>query len=292
MRPHTRFLDNGDLLMRSIQNPPQSQSPKHHRLLSALPVIKVLYSNCKTEGTMPTINDLLAIRDAGLDGDAGNVERAFQRLGITKSIGNDFPAFNYIRSHILSQKPLKKNIPPQTKVLLGMLVNGGLLKRLNAQEYRPMSTEATQYLRGEWLEELAFFAMQEAGTDECYFRQHIVWRVGDTQDRQEIDVIARRGDVLSFTSCKTADSSKQMNGNESKKYRTFLLEAEYWDRHFTDGKGKVILMLTRDLIDEANFHAPRLPTLFARAEVLDVDLIGLDYFKWNNLVQKFQEHWE
>ncbi|MFC1672673.1 hypothetical protein ACFL12_00835 [Pseudomonadota bacterium] len=239
---------------------------------------------------MTSINELLAKRDANLFGDPGNEERARKRLNISTMIGNDFEAFNHIRAHLLSKKPFKNNIPGKTKIMLGALTNAGYLKRLNAQEYHPASDDAFQYLKGDWLEELAFFAMKEAGTDECYFRQNISWRVGDVEDHQEIDVIARRGDVLSFTSCKTADSTKPM-GKVTQKYRTFLLEAEYWDRHFTDGKGKVILLVTRDLIDEANNHTPRHPTLFARAEVLDVDLIGLDFFKWSNLVQKFREHW-
>lgn len=241
---------------------------------------------------MPSINELLAERDAELVGESGDVARAQSRLDLSKAIGERYSAFNLLRAHLIHGTALPDTLHGAAKDLLERLVDDGYLKTTSRSGYRPASHEAGQYLRGDWLEELAYFAMLEAGVDECYFRQHIKWRVGAFEDDQEIDVIARRGDELSFTSCKTANPKRLMDSVESKKYRTFLLEAEYWDRHFTDGKGRVLLLVTRDLIDEANTHAPRHPTLFARAEVLDVDLIGLDFFNWDNLVKKFKEHWD
>jgi len=46
-----------------------------------------------------------------------------------------------------------------------------------------------------------------------------------------------------------------------------------------------------NLIDEARRNGARLPTLFARAKVLNVDIVSLDFFQWDSLVGQFREHW-
>lgn len=150
---------------------------------------------------------------------------------------------------------------------------------------------ARDYLAGQWLEELAYFAVRQSGADEAYFQQRIEWRVDGVTGTNEIDVIARRGGLLSFTSCKAYDPRFGGSARTRAKLRQFLLEADYWDTHFFDGKGRAVLMVTADLIDEARRNGARLPTLFARAKVLNVDIVSLDFFQWDSLVGQFREHW-
>jgi len=153
-----------------------------------------------------------------------------------------------------------------------------------------MNSSEFMYIKGGWLEEYVYCAHVQAGVDEASYGQAVEWRVGDVIGNNEIDVIARRGDKLSFTSCKTQDpyllagSTKQITG--------FLTEVDYWDTHFADNSGKLLLVVTADFIDEMKQNRHRYPLIYARASVLNIDVIGLEDLAWERIVCRVEKHWE
>lgn len=177
--------------------------------------------------------------------------------------------------------------------LLDRMVSAGLIIRSGRKgSYSFRSPAAKRYLTGGWLEELGWLAMVAAGADEACFGQQIEWNLDGHQGRNEIDVIGRRGNILSFVSCKTAAARHRGDRRTTAKFTDFLHETHYWDLHFAAGDARAMLLVTTDLIDEAKGDRPRSELLFTRATVLDVDLIGRDAFDWSRLVNAMRDHWE
>ena len=52
-----------------------------------------------------------------------------------------------------------------------------------------------------------------------------------------------------------------------------------------------MLLLSTDLIDETQNDSPFCPVLLARANILDVEVIGRELDPWPNLVNRLREHW-
>lgn len=239
---------------------------------------------------MTSIAHILARQDVGLHGPAGDPEDARCRASITRMIGENYRIFNALRRQMRRGEEFH----------LSSAAARGLMDALTSQElvtpvvgasgcWMP-SAGASPYIDGGWLEELGFLAIEAAGADEALFRQRVEWQALGVLGYNEIDVIARRGERLTLVSCKAAQPDLDAYVDRSDRMRDFLLETDYWNTHFADGSGQAVLMISTDLIDAAR-PAPgfRMPSLHARAYVLEVDLVSLDVFRWDMLVDAFRK---
>lgn len=241
------------------------------------------------------IDALLAIRNTRRIGSTSNHDLALKNLEISKYIAKHYEGFNVLRKHLVhpSDNPQINHISTDTKLCIQLLLDMGWIKQISPKQWHPVILKDSQefsYLKGNWLEEYLYCAHIHAGVDEAYCGQQIEWRVGNVIGKNEIDVIARRGETISFTSCK---SQNPFPGNGTSTQLTkFLSEVDYWDTHFANNTGKLLLAVTTDLIDEINANTHRYPLVVARASILQVDLIGLEDLIWESLVGKIGEHWD
>ena len=86
-----------------------------------------------------------------------------------------------------------------------------------------------------------------------------------------------------------------MNSGKNKgsmdKLRNYITETDYWNNHFANNKGKALLVASTDMVDEYN-SKHRYEQLTARAQVLDVHIIGLEDISWPNIVDRIDGHWD
>ena len=240
------------------------------------------------------INDLLAERKTCRIGQSGNHQEALQNLEISKLIAKNYEGFNVLRKHLVHPNVQPKIVNPTRNVLssIELLSDLGWIRqnqRDSWQFIKETSSSEFMYIKGNWLEEYVYCAHIHAGVDEASYGQEVEWQVGDVIGNNEIDVIARRGEKLSFTSCKTQNPFSS-NGSTTK-ISSFLTEVDYWDTHFAGNTGKLLLVVTADFIDEMEQNRHRYPLVCARASVLNVDMIGLEDLDWDRLVKKVEEHW-
>lgn len=240
---------------------------------------------------MINIDSLLAQRNTHRTKHSGNVTKAQDRLDKTLIIAKYFQQFDNIRSHLFHPHQHKiVQSPHKSEFIIDFFESQGWIKTSGKKSWK-LNTDSDLrfYLAGGWLEELLFFAHKEAGADEAYFGQQVIWDVNGTTGKNEIDVIARRGDLLSFTSCKTIGTKK--SPKHMSQLRHFLTEADYWNIHFANDKGRSLLVTTADFIDELNDHKHRYPQLVSRSTVLDVKMAGLEQLEWDVLVETIRKHW-
>jgi hypothetical protein len=237
-----------------------------------------------------TIAQLLVRRGVRLAGAGGDPVLARARAGLSRHLWEEYRAFNPLRLALVREQPFHPMDPAQRRVR-DALVAAGLLVAVGGGRIEPMSDDAERYLRGGWLEELAFCAVVAAGAEEAFFAQPVDWTVDGHLGRNEIDVIARRGDVLSFTSCKAVSPTLSAATPDRARLDGYVLESAYWDLHFADGHGRAMLLVATDLVDEQR-DAARFPSVAGRARVLDVDLVGLDHGRWADLVAAYVAHWD
>ena len=150
----------------------------------------------------------------------------------------------------------------------------------------------TIWVTGGWLEELTYLAVIAAGADEAVFSQFIGWEKGGYSGENEVDTIARVGDKLTFISCKSVrpDYVSGTKGNGlRKKLMSHLDNADNLIDHFGRDGDTVALVASMDLIDEFR-NTPKYEALFGKAVALDVDLVSLDFFEWNTLVNRRRLH--
>lgn len=250
---------------------------------------------------MPSLDALLARRNARRIETAGDPARAEARRDLSLLLWRSWAAFDPLRRHLDSQRPHDPErrghrpfhaVQPAQHLLVEHLTVGGYIRPQRPGFWRMTDDPDRQiYLRGGWLEELGFLAIVASGADEAVFAQKIEWQVGPLGGTNEIDVLARKGDVMSVMSCKTATPVYEPeNQGLRDKFRQFLFEADYWDQHFADGQGRAVLLVTTDLFDE-RAGSWRCPTLAGRAQVLNADLIGTDHDRWGSLVDALRRHW-
>jgi hypothetical protein len=245
-----------------------------------------------------TMDDLLADRntrrqlDKQHQTDAEKHAGAMRRLEITKQLANHFSSFNRIKNHLVHSHPAP-HPTREVHAVIDLLVNTGLLEMVDKSEYRAPFNPGTEnfdyLLKGRWLEEYVYCAQFAAGVDEACYSQELFWKVGEYDGKNEIDVIARRGEKLSLTSCKSRPPMKEAGTKDE--LSTFLDEVHFWDAHFAGDKGKLLLVTTADLIDEVQNNRHRYPLLAARATIVDVGLLGMEDLRWDLLVKKIDEHW-
>lgn len=239
-----------------------------------------------------TINSLLAKRGAKLSAKSNDNSRARARANDSKFLGEHFLGFDELRAHLCHPDhfPSLKNCC-ESDLVTSYLESQGWIARTGEKTWSVTEDpEIRSYISGGWLEEYAFLAHEAAGADEVYFGQEIEWRVGDVVGKNEIDVIARRGDLLSFTSCKTIQANKTQG--HMAQLRGFVTETDYWNIHFADDQGRALLVVTADFVDELNGNAHRYPQLMARASILNVTVAGLESLAWPRLVESIKAHWQ
>lgn len=240
-----------------------------------------------------SIEGLLGRRGARLHGSGGNQALARKRADVSRLLAHGYEAWDRLRSHLFNPQDHPRLMASEaTRVLASKLMARGWIKpasRDGSTWGLDQADEDTErYLRGGWLEEYVWLAHLEAGCDEACFGQQVEWTVDTVIGRNEIDVIARRGEVLSFTSCKCV---KPRHASHNERLREFINEVGYWDWHFADREARGLLVTTADLLDEMQHNAARYPTLMARAKVLDVGMAGLEHLGWERLVQSVRAHW-
>jgi hypothetical protein len=242
-----------------------------------------------------SINSLLGKRGAWLKGDPGDVSGALARSQLTRLIGENYIDFERVRDGVMAS-PLSGGVkqplgPPASDLeldIVEMMRTAGILENgITVTE-----TIGRKYLSGGWLEELAWLAAVEAGAEEAVHGQVLGWKVGKYSGENEIDLIARQGDVLTFVSCKALRSELDM---KDRKHRNRLMdavhEADNLADHFGRSGERVAVLVTTDLHDEVR-GAPRYAALMGKAAVLDVRLISLEHLHWQELVTAMQGLWQ
>ena len=241
-----------------------------------------------------TIEHVLRKRGAWLKGTKGDERTATARAALSRLIGADYGKFESLRDALLriefAASPAALAELAQTLdsvALLDKMLDAELLNQTPSGHF-VVDTKAKRYLTGGWLEELAWLAAISAGAEEAIYGQVVGWQVKGFTGENEIDLIMRRGDELSFVSCKALRSELDIN---DKKHRNRLMdavhEADNMADHFGERGEKVAVLVTTDLYDEVRDTA-RYQALMGKAAVLDVQLIALEELGWDRLVEAFQ----
>jgi len=240
---------------------------------------------------MTSIDSLLSQRNAQRIGSSGDASKALERLDITRFIAENYQKFDKIRTHLFHPNHYKTvKSPQEIQIIIDFFEAKNWIKSVGNNAWKlNVNDELRFYLAGGWLEELVYFAHKEAGVDELYFGQKILWDVDGIKGKNEIDILARRGDLLSFTSCKTISVEK--SPKHMSRLRRFLTETDYWNIHFANDKGRALLVVTADFIDELRQNKHRYPQLLSRSTILDVSMLGLEQLEWNVLVESINNHW-
>lgn len=233
---------------------------------------------------------LLARRNCALGPGTGDTDLARQRFPLNRFLWENFRVYDPLRRHLVSGDGQFHTGGATAREIVDRLVTEGYILPTSATTFTFGYPEARRYLDAAWLEELAFMAVDHSGADACLFAQEIEWTLKRTEGSNEVDVIARKGNVLSFTSCKITRHLYDPRQPFRERLLQFILEAAYWDSHFADDEGRAVVLVTTDLLDETRGNLERSPILARRAEVVDVDLFGADH-SFEELVALFRRHW-
>jgi hypothetical protein len=241
-----------------------------------------------------TIENVLRSRGAWLKGIKGDVNEATSRANLTRLIGARYAQFEALRDALLKLERATSHNELQSLAeavaahdILGHMLEAELIA-ISESGHLQVDNRARRYLTGGWLEELAWLAALSAGADEAIYGQVIGWEVKGFTGENEIDLIMRKGDALSFVSCKALRSELDIT---DKKHRNRLMdavhEADNLADHFGQRGEKVAVLVTTDLYDEIR-DTPRYQALMGKAAVLDVHLIALEKLGWDKLLEAFQ----
>jgi hypothetical protein len=219
--------------------------------------------------------------------DPGCAKLSRKRLDTSKLIARNFPSYDKLRLHLFNhqKKLLSLNDQQQIKEVatyfchLGWITNGpnNTFKVVNN-----LDENIIRYLRGQWLEEYVFEAFVEAGVDEVYHGQKIEWGSNESPSYFELDVIARRGNQLKFVSCKAIKTEPEQG--RSTLLRQFMSEALTWNELLANGKAKVMVVTTADMVDEEQSMKLRYAPLHEQAFALDLLLIGVEELSWKSML--------
>ncbi len=248
---------------------------------------------------MTSISDLLAQRNTRLDDAKVSLSEARGRAPVTRLLAHSFLAYAGVRAHLANpnQHPMPRPLSANQHQIVDRLVKERLVEgdasRLKARPGR------LEYLRGQWLEEWALLAVLEAGCDEAVAGQNLTWWSDDPrgggrlEGKNEVDVIARRGDRMLFISCKCL--SVMLDKGERIKVRGYIHETDDLADHFGGPDDIVALLLTADMIDEA-VNRPRgrarHPELSGKAAAIDVHLLSFEDLNWDTLVGRIKALWD
>lgn len=238
-----------------------------------------------------TVDSLLQKRGVSRFGVAGDKALARSRMQASRFLAEHFAAYDSLRAHLFHPEHFPVyEASPEGREVTRQLVELGWIEPSGAQTWAlGHDIKIRSYLAGGWLEEYVFLAHEAAGSDEVYFAQQVEWKVGNVIGKNEIDVIARRGDILSFTSCKAIQADKTQA--HMAQLRGFITETDYWNIHFANDQGRALLVVTADFIDELSRNSLRYPQLMARASILNVTVASLESLSWSKIVEAIKAHW-
>jgi hypothetical protein len=238
--------------------------------------------------TNPTIQNLLERRGAWLKGKPASQATVRDRSALLRLLGENYTDFEHLRDELL-QTPVPQDVALNTSAqerraeILDSLVRNNIVK-LGSNGTLPQDTSGMRFLAGGWLEELAWLAALEAGAHEAVFGQVLGWNFSGYSGENEIDVIIRKDETLTFVSCKAFKSQLSMS---DKKHRNRLMdaihEADNLCDHFGRPNERVAVLLTTDLFDEQKGTA-RYSALMGKAAALRVHIISLEDMSWPKLV--------
>jgi Domain of unknown function (DUF1887) len=242
------------------------------------------------------IDEILKNRGAWLKTTQGKPELALEHGPLSRIISHNYVLFEQVRDRIFkSTEEFMRHVEmtPDTLDDKGHALVDELQKynmvNLESHGHAICEVKGRRYLSGGWLEELAYLAALEAGADEAYFGQVIGWEVKGFTGENEIDLIARAGNKLSFVSCKAFRSELDMH---DRKHRNRLMDAVHEADNLADHFGRegesVAVLVTTDLFDEAK-NAVRYNALMGKAAVLDVQIIALEDLSWERLVEAMRK---
>jgi hypothetical protein len=246
-----------------------------------------------------SIESLLKERGAWLKAVHGDQQQATEHAALSRLIAGNYALFEKVRDRIFkSTEDFLRHveISPSTldeegHHLVDELQKFGMVIR-EEHNHAICEVKGRRYMSGGWLEELAWLAAMEAGADEAIFGQVLGWEVKGFAGENEIDLITRRDDKLSFVSCKAFRSELDM---QDRKHRNRLMDAVHEADNLADHFGrmgeKVAVLVTTDLFDEIK-DSPRYNALMGKAAVLDVQLIALEDLSWERLVMALRGLWE
>jgi Domain of unknown function (DUF1887) len=242
------------------------------------------------------IEEILKSRGAWMKNTQGNPQLALEHGPLSRLIASNYGLFEQVRDRIFkSTEEFMRHVEmtPDTLDGEGHALVDELQKfnmvLLESHGHAICEVKGRRYLSGGWLEELAYLAVLEAGAEEAYFGQVIGWEVKGFVGENEIDLISRKGDKLSFVSCKAFRSELDM---QDRKHRNRLMdsvhEADNLADHFGREGESVAVLVTTDLFDEAK-NAVRYNALMGKAAVLDVQIIALEDLNWDRLVDAMRK---
>jgi hypothetical protein len=235
-----------------------------------------------------TIASLLKRRGAWLKGESLDVDSVVRRKDLTRTIGENYQKFELLRDELLNAPNAQSLVTsdPDHEVrgqILEYLVEHNIVK-LGNNGTLPYDSPSLKFLSGGWLEELAWLAAMEAGAHEAVFGQVLGWKVDGYVGENEIDVITRYNETLTFISCKAFRAEFQAS---DKKHRHRLMDAVHEADNLADHFGlpneKVAVLVTTDLFDEER-GAARYSALMGKAAVLKVRIVPLEEMEWSKLV--------
>jgi hypothetical protein len=246
----------------------------------------------------PSIANLLESRGVSVKGAAFSAAATTERAALTRRISDNYVLFEQVRDRVFQATDsfmrhveiVPQSVSPEGHVLLSDMLRLGLVKK-EEHGHEICELIGKRYLSGGWLEELAWLAAHESGAHEALYGQCVSWTVNGYSGENEIDLIMRRHDALSFVSCKALRS---ILDGQDRKHRARLMdavqEADNLADHFGRPGEKVAVLVTTDLFDEIK-GTPRYSALMGKAAVLDVRIIPLEELKWERLVSALADLW-
>lgn len=241
----------------------------------------------------PTIELLLNQNGASRYGVPGNINSSKKRLETSKFLAKNYSNFDKLRMHLFNHNSRNSSSfdSVQTEEVVNYLTRLGWIRpreqnHLTYEVVANLDVDTQNYLRGHWLEEYVYEAFMEAGADEAYHGQRIIWGSEESPSFFEIDVIVRKGAQLTFVSCKAIKTEPEQG--KSTELRHFMSEALSWDQLLSAGKAKVMVVTTADMIDERQAMKNRYQQLHEQAIALDQIFLGVEDLEWAKLTSLLQ----
>lgn len=226
--------------------------------------------------------------------------RAFATLDDGVRILDHIEDFYDFKNHLVhpNLNPiLDLGVEQRLKPLLQNYLNRRWIRKVCDGKYERLNPDAFHYIKGTWLEEYVWHVAKLAGMSEAVFNQEIVWSEPGVIEyaKNEIDLIACKGDRFLLMSCKTMDPtpSGQALTGKTRDLGDHAKEVAYWVDHFFPDSGVGTLVATLDMVDEQN-RVDRYPVAEVRAMKQNIEILGVEDLPVNRLVEYFKDsrHWE
>jgi len=238
---------------------------------------------------MELMKQLLAGRNVTMLGRVSENEcrRVHEWFPHARFIAENFEDYDHLRRNMMHKA---RSDAKRVANVRDYLEGAGLIYAKSGGAIKPVSHDADMFLRGQWLEEYAYMAFCRARADAVTFHQQVHWEIDQYQGNNEIDVIARVGDRLSFVSCKALRPYPTPSGGQS--YRSalvnFLNEIDNAQDQFGYPWDTAFMFTTTALQAAVGAKGSSNETpygsLLGKARALDVYVLGLEDLPWRRLL--------